>query len=117
MSRNLGGLATFARTAPVFNFYLHAVPNKSGINKGLSSLCDGCPSPGRLVKTCFWNLAAMYGLACPVDTSHHIKLLSNDLSSWKSNVEDIEWRNRVNSVSRAWKVKIILTFLMQIRES
>ena len=32
MSRNLGGLATFARTAPIRNVYVHALPNKSGIN-------------------------------------------------------------------------------------
>ena len=32
----------------------------------------------------------MYGLACPVDTSHQIKLLSKDLSNWKFNVEEVE---------------------------
>ena len=41
---------------------------------------------------------------CPVDTSHQIKLLSNDLNNLKFMVDDFECRNRVNSVSKAWSV-------------
>ena len=69
---------------------------------GFVALCDGCPNPCKLMRTFFRNLSVMYGLACPVDTSHQIKLLSNDLGNWKSNIEDVEWRNHVNSVSKAW---------------
>ena len=68
---------------------------------GFVALCDGCHNPCRLVKTVFRNFAVMCGRVCPVDTSHQIKLLSNDLSNWKFSVEDVEWRNRVNSVSKA----------------
>ena len=39
---------------------------------------------------------------CPVDTSHQIELLSNDLSNLKFMVDDFECRNRVmTSVSKA----------------
>ena len=68
---------------------------------GFVALCDGCPNSCGLVKTVFRNFAVMYGRVCPVDTSHQIKLLSNDLSNWKFSVEDVEWRNCVNSASKA----------------
>ena len=65
------------------------------------ALCEGWPKPCKFIKTFFQNFAIIYGLVCPVDTSHQIKLLSNDLSNLKFNVEDVEWRNSVNSVSKA----------------
>ena len=68
---------------------------------GFVALCDGWPKLCKFVKTFFLNFAVIYGRVCPVDTSHQIKLLSNDLSNLKFNVEDVEWRNRVNSVSKA----------------
>ena len=64
---------------------------------GLVALCDGCSNPCKL----HVNFPVMYGLACPVDTSHQIKFLSKDLSNWKFKVEDAEWRNRMNSVFKA----------------
>ena len=52
-------------------------------------------------KSVFRNFSVTYGRMCPVDTSHQIKLLSNDLSNLKFMVDDFECRNRVNSVSKA----------------
>ena len=69
---------------------------------GLVALCDGWPYPCRFKKTVFRNLSVRYGRLCPVDTSHQIKWLSNDLSSLKFIVDEVEWRNRVNSASKAW---------------
>ena len=69
---------------------------------GLVAQCDGCPNPCKLVNTFFRNFSVMCALPCPVDTSHQIELSSKDLSNWKFNVEDVEWRNRINSVSKAW---------------
>ena len=48
---------------------------------GFVALCDGCLNPCKHVKTVLRNFAVMYGRMCPVDTSHQIKLLSNDLSN------------------------------------
>ena len=41
---------------------------------------------------------------CPVDTSHQMKSLSNDLSNIKFMLDDFECRNRVNFVSKALSV-------------
>ena len=69
---------------------------------GFVALCDGWPNPCKFEKTCFRNFAVTYGRMCPVDTSHQIKLLSNDLSNLKFMVDDFECRNRMNSMSKAW---------------
>ena len=65
------------------------------------ALCDRYPNLCKLVKTVFRNFAVMYGRVCPADTSHQIKLLPKDLSNLKFTLEDVEWRTRVNSVSKA----------------
>ena len=70
--------------------------------KGFVALCDGWPNPYKFKKTFFRNFSVRYGRLCPVDTSHQIKWLSNDLSSWKFIVDDVECRNLVNSASKAW---------------
>ena len=69
---------------------------------GFVALCERWSKPCKFVKTFFRNFAVIYGFVCPVDTSHQIELLSNDLSNLKFNLEDVEWSNRVNSVSKAW---------------
>ena len=66
------------------------------------ALCDGWLNPCKFEKTCFRNFAVLYGRMCPVDTSHQIKSLSNDLSIWKFIVDDVECRNHINSLSKAW---------------
>ena len=57
-------------------------------------------STGKYKYRCTWPQPC--GLAWHVDTLHYTKILSNDLGSWLSNVEDVECRNLVNSASWAW---------------
>ena len=75
---------------------------KRKLIRGFVALCDGWPKPCKLVKTCLQNLGLMYGLVCPVNTSHHTRILSKVLINWKSNVVDGKCLNRVNSAARAW---------------
>ena len=82
------------------NRFVNFFPKTVLIN-GFVALCDGSPNSCEFEKTCFRNFAVIYGQLCPVDTSHQIKLLLNDLSNLKFMVDDFECRDRVNSVSKA----------------
>ena len=96
MGRYFSGLAPFTRMAPLSNVYIHSVPDKSCINQRFRSSMRWM-RPCKFEKTCFRNFSVTYSRMCPVDTSHQIKLLSNDLSNLKFMVDDFECRNRVNS--------------------
>ena len=53
----------------------------------------------------------MYGQLCPVDTSHQISWLSNDLSILKFIVDEVECRSLVSSASWAWSILKTLSFI------
>ena len=81
MSSNLHHLTTITTAAPICDINIHTMPNESTSDRGFVALFDRCPNQCKVIKTFFRNLSVMYDLAWPVDTSHQIKLLSNDLSN------------------------------------
>ena len=100
VTRYFRGLTTFKWHHLAMSIFIPRQTNLVLIS-GFVALCEGRPKPCKFVKTFFRNFAVIYGLMCPVDKSHQIKILSNDLSNLKFNVEDIKWHNRINSVSKA----------------
>ena len=70
--------------------------------RGFVALLEGWSKPCKPVKTFLRNLGVTYGLICPIDTSHHTRILSKVLINLKSIVLDGECLNCVNSASTAW---------------